>query len=363
MAVRRSIRSPLYDFRSVQEEEQKESVSNAVDALGVIVDSEALVESEKSFNNYLLTGDRSIGHSFTGMHNSLVGLNSRIFCNVPIDIKEPVSYSGITFETVEDLEKAPITIFGEEEPHVIFQDCTFIRHNRHGKLPLISIENGARVVFLGCRFLSVAGAIKSTDGAEGMVELQGTNVLSPTYVAAGVDTIFYDTGAITYLNVGDTVVLNAPHSTNTAVNGAHTVKAVAATYFTTEEDSSSSAIAITNVTGGGAGGAFRITTDGAHGQEVGDRVYITSITTVPDITGYQLIVAKTSTTFDLSDIFTSVSGLPGTAYLIDGTGLTVSNFDTATAARVQFVGCSRIPEGADYTTTASDASATKTGCI
>jgi len=347
----------------VYDAEQQESVTAATDALDVIVDSAVLIESEKSFNNYLLTGDRRIGHSLSGVHNALIGLNSRIFCNVPIDIKESAYYSGITFESVSTILKAPITILGEEEPHVVFQGCTFIRHNSHGTLPLVSVENGARVVFIGCRFLSVNMFVDSTDGAEGMVEMQGTNVLRPAYVAAGADTAFVDTSAITYLNVGDTIVLNAPHSTLDAVNGTHTVKAVTATAFTIEADSSSRSIAITNVTNGGAGGTFRITTDGAHGQSVGDRVYIFGITAVPDITGYQLIVAKASTTFDISAVYSSASDTSGTAVLIDGTGLTVSNFDTATAARVHFVGCSRVPDGADYTTTASDVSVTKTGCI
>ena len=368
MAVNKPKWQPFQTFMEVEEFDQKESVTTTVDALGLTLGNEPFSEGWASRNNFLATGMTSIPFSFERENNSLVGLNYTVKCSRPVVLSESMQITGVTFESADVLAEPAIRVLrhrvGIRPNHVVFSNCTFVRQFNHGTRPLIEIEEGARVVFVGCRFLGLSASLETEASEAGMVRVVSETSIPMLKITAASPTVVFTATAHGF-SVGDNIFIS---NTIAPLDGFHTITAASTSTpdrFSIALDSSSKALGISNITNGGTGGRVLITTASSHGKVAGDRVFIFGSDVTPDINGDQLIVLSgASNTMEISTVSTAIgSASDGDMVLAPLTRGVIEKFSSKGATGVQFVGCSRLPDGGAYTTHTSDVLVTKTGCI
>ena len=284
-------------------------------------------------------------------------------CEKPLRIKKPVSYFGCTFSSTSSHPGAQIQISGADTPQVLFNNCTFLRKAGESTRPFIEVEAGAKVVFVGCRFIGLSGGTETDNSEEGMIEVvPGVSEAGYSLYSSGTATVVIFVAVGHAFSVGDSAYVTG--STISGINGTHVVSSVTAGRISIPLDTS--AITISGFTNGGAGGTSRFTTSAAHGLVAGDVVHLSkglSVASATDVTGDQVVSAVGGATqFDIAIIPGTISDTSGQAFK-GGFGQTTLGVLPHGADAVQLVGCMRHPIGAAYAVADSDTYVTKTGCI
>ncbi len=290
--------------------DERQRVADVVRSLGVQQPTEMFSESYKQRNLFVASGDSSVLPVFSSPHNEVLGVNYQVrLGGNALRIKQSARFLNTTFKSAGVYASPRIVIHGSSDtiqPVVVFTHCTFVRDVGHGTAPLIEIRDGARVVFMGCSFISLEDATTAALSHDaGMIQMVPALELGVDQIAVGSAPDF-DTGFRTYvphtLAVGDYVYI-ADTVTGTSVNGVHAVKTVSSdTTFLIEVDASS-------VTVADRGTVYKFTGPNVDGH-----------------TAYTPLAAGTLT-------------------------------------YTQLIGCSRFPVGHAYTTVNADPFVSKIGCI
>jgi hypothetical protein len=366
MAVR-SFRRPfgtlLQDSRSRQQEETESDLR----ALQVSSGNDLLKETQNSLNDFVVAGDSSLVPAFEKNHNKVLGINYRLSCTRQVVIKTSAAFSNVTFESSNIYVNPRVVVKGQvqgtkdaEVPHVVFEGCTFVRHQGHGTYPFVEVSDGARAVFLGCRFISLSNGAETSE-EDAMIRVLGDYAKTITGLTAGSPATVTVDGEHN-LAVGDSVYITRT-TIHSGVPGVFTVSSAAsnARFQATGFDVTGHVISAI-----GTGSNAQITTTTSHGLTTGDYAYIhgSDATTTPSggINGTQVVTKINATNFTIPLNVASAGTLPAEAKVVAGNiDGTVSRFSGAT--NVQLIGCSRAPTGAAYTNLAGDDFVTKTGCI
>ena len=282
--------------------DERQRVADIANGLGVQMAGDAFFEGFKQLNSFAVSGESTILPEFSMPHGSVAGVNYQIgFENKPLKITQPVRFLNTTFRSLRRYDAPRIQISGENFPLVMFTHCTFVRDKDHGAEPFVEIADGARVLFVGCSFISLDSETT--------------------------DTLSYDVGMIKMLPAFTRRIRTISTASSTVITTASPHGLDLNDYIYIEDANTSASIS----------GVQRVSEDTSSTQ-------------------FKLAVNVSSGDLDRGKIykFTGPNTAGHTAY---------TELAAGTLTYTQLIGCSRYPVGYHYTTTNHDPFITKIGCI
>jgi len=160
----------------------KEDVASVVESMGLVPPQALLNEEGTRFNDMSLSGQSSLAFTLDKEFGKVHGVNYSVTLSEPVVVQDDAMLSNIRFFSGGNVGGPFIRVRALAEKtktktniKVVFNNCMFVRGKGHGTLPFIEIDDGAKVVFLGCYFIGDSGAPETRREA-GMIQINTTNI-------------------------------------------------------------------------------------------------------------------------------------------------------------------------------------------
>tara|TARA_R100000664_G_C2749686_1_gene137031 strand:- start:1046 stop:1687 length:642 start_codon:yes stop_codon:yes gene_type:complete len=186
-------------FAEQQDEETRSITSASVAGMNIRTQSDLFTQpAESILNDFTAVGEMTTAPVFKERFPRLLGMNHQVLCEKEIRIAESLQALNTKFYSAGKYEEPRIVIpsVDAKKPRIIFNNCVFLRDLDHGVLPFIRIQDGARVVFVGCYFIGLSGA--SEDSVDqGMIRIDSSTATDTQFVGCAryPDGGFYTTTA------------------------------------------------------------------------------------------------------------------------------------------------------------------------